>query len=516
MDLTSTLPIVGGIIAVLIILIVFITGYVKASPDTAYIISGLRKKPKILIGKAGIKIPFFEKKDEVTLKLIPVDINLETSVPTADFINIKVDAIVNVKVDVAKIELAAQHFLNRDTDYIASVAQSVLEGNTREIVGKMELKQMVNDREKFADEVTGNAVPTLAAMGLTIVSYNVQNFSDNDNVITNLGIDNISKISKDAAIAKTNSQKEVAIAEAEADIEANQKRVEADSIIAERNNELEIKKSKLKKEADIKRAEADAAYQIQSEEQRKTVEINKAQANIAKEEQEIILKQRAAEVQEQELSATIKKQADADKYQAMQKADADKYKAEKDAEADLIKTQKEAEAKKYAKLQEAEGIEAVGKANAAAIKATGEAEADAIKAKALAEAEGIERKAEAMQKMNSAAVLEMYFDMFPEAVKNAAVPLSNVDNITMYGNGNNEQLVGSVMNTVKQVDDGIKASTGLDIKSILAGFVGANALTNGIKNSVAPTITENKDDATIESDTFINNSDSINNESEEK
>lgn len=45
--------------AVILFLIILATGYVKASPDTAFIISGLRKKPKVLIGKAGIKIPFF-------------------------------------------------------------------------------------------------------------------------------------------------------------------------------------------------------------------------------------------------------------------------------------------------------------------------------------------------------------------------------------------------------------------------------------------------------------------------
>lgn len=49
-------------VAVLFIVLVFVTGYVKASPDTAYIISGLRKTPKVLIGKAGVKIPFFEKR----------------------------------------------------------------------------------------------------------------------------------------------------------------------------------------------------------------------------------------------------------------------------------------------------------------------------------------------------------------------------------------------------------------------------------------------------------------------
>ncbi len=61
-------------VAVLFIVLVFVTGYVKASPDTAYIISGLRKTPKVLIGKAGVKIPFFEKKDELSLQLIPIDV----------------------------------------------------------------------------------------------------------------------------------------------------------------------------------------------------------------------------------------------------------------------------------------------------------------------------------------------------------------------------------------------------------------------------------------------------------
>lgn len=44
------------VIAVLVI-VILTTGYIKAPPDTAYIISGLRKK--IIIGKASIKIPFF-------------------------------------------------------------------------------------------------------------------------------------------------------------------------------------------------------------------------------------------------------------------------------------------------------------------------------------------------------------------------------------------------------------------------------------------------------------------------
>ena len=75
----------------LVVVLVLITGYVKASPDTAYIISGLRKQPKVLIGKAGIKIPFLEKKDELNLQLIPIDVKTSSAVPTADYINIRVN-----------------------------------------------------------------------------------------------------------------------------------------------------------------------------------------------------------------------------------------------------------------------------------------------------------------------------------------------------------------------------------------------------------------------------------------
>ena len=57
----------------------------------------------------------------------------------------------------------------------------------REIVGQMKLEDMVSDRQKFAELVKANAEPDLAGMGLDIVSFNVQNFIDDNQVIENLG-----------------------------------------------------------------------------------------------------------------------------------------------------------------------------------------------------------------------------------------------------------------------------------------------------------------------------------------
>lgn len=461
------LAITVGVVVLLLILI-FLTGYVKASPDTAIIISGLRKNPKVLIGKAGIKIPFLERKDELNLQLIPIDVKTSNAVPTADYININVDATVNVKIsdNEERLKLAAQNFLNKNSEYIGRVAREVLEGNVREIVGKMALEEMVSDRQKFALLVKENAEPDLAAMGLDIISFNVQNFVDGNGVIENLGVDNIVKIQKNAAISRAESEKEIAKAQASAKREANEAEVNSESEIARKRNELAIQRAELKREADIKQAEADAAYRIQEEEQRKTVEITTANANIAKQEKEIQLKQREAEVMEQSLDAQIKKKAEADKFAKQQQADAVLYERQREAEAKKFETEKEAEAmkaqaeaKRYTMEQEANGI-----------RTKGLAEAEAIRAKAIAEAEGIEKKAEAMTKMGEAAVLEMYFKALPEVVKNAAEPLANVDKITMYGDGNSSKLMKDVMGTVVQITDGLKESTGVDLQAVLSGW----------------------------------------------
>ena len=516
--------VVVPVVAVLLIVILILaTGYVKASPDTAYIISGLRKQPKVLIGKAGIKIPFLEKKDELNLQLIPIDVKTSSAVPTADYINIRVDAAVNVKIsdNESRLALAAQNFLNKPVEYIAQVSREVLEGNMREIVGKMNLEEMVSDRQKFATLVKENAEPDLAAMGLDIVSFNVQNFVDGNGVIENLGVDNIVKIQKNAAISRAESEKEIAraqaiakkeandaqvsseleianararaqkekaVVQAEANRESREAEINAETQIAQKTNELEIRKAELQKDADTKKAIADAAYQIQKETERKTVEITTADANLARQEKAIALQEKEVELTERTLEAKIKKQADADKYAKQQQSDAKLYEVQRGSEAQLFERQKNAEAEKFEREKEAEALKATAEAQkyameqeAEGIRSKGLAEAEAIKAKALAEAEGIEAKAEAMKQMGEAAILEMYFKAMPEIARNIAEPLAKVDKITMYGDGNTSKLVKDIIGTFTQVSDGLKESTGVDVPAVLSGFLGTK-MANDIRD----------------------------------
>ena len=418
------------LIAVLVVVVILLIGYVKAPPDQAYIISGLRKNSRILIGQAGIRIPFLERLDKLYLGQMTVDIKTEQSVPTNDFINVSVDAVAKVRISPEEkgIRLAAKNFLNKKGADIALDLRDSLQGNMREIIGTLTLEKINTDRDSFSDQVMQKASKDMEKLGIEILSCNIQNVQDENGLIQDLGAENTSLIKKNAAIAKAQAERDIAIAQAEADKAANDAKVESQTQIAQKQNQLEIKQAELKISADTKRAEAEAAYEIQNQAQQKIIGTATVDAEIAKTEREAELKKQEVEVAKQALDAEIRAKADADRYR---------------------------------KEQEAAGISAVGKAEAAA-----------IQAKALAEAEGIDKKAEAMKKYGQAAVIEMVMNALPEIAKNVAEPLSKVDKITMYGDGNSAKLLQDIINGTTQITEGISQGMGLDVKALLSGMLG--------------------------------------------
>lgn len=354
--------------------------------------------------------------DKLALGAIQIDVKTGSAVPTAEYINVRVDSTVSVRVGQSEemIALAVQNFLNVSREQIAQKINDLLEGNIREIVGQMKLTEMVGDRKAFSEKVQENAVPDLARFGLELVSFNVQNFSDDNDVITNLGIDNVEQIRKDAAIAKSNAQREIAVAEAENAKASNDARVKAEEEIAKRNNSLAIQKAQLKQEADAK------------------------------------------------LYAT-QKQSEADLYERQKTAEAERFEAEQRAEAQRAT---------------AEAVRVQGEAEAAATKARGEAEAAAIQAKAEAEAEGLMKKAEAMKQYGEAAKMDMqmealklYFQQLPAIAQATGQAYTNVDKIVMFGD-DTSKLSGNIIKNVAQVSEGLSESLGIDVKTLLTGFLG--------------------------------------------
>lgn len=473
------------IIFVLILaLAIFAAGFVSASPGEIKVISGPRGQ-RVVHGKTGWKIPILERVDRMTAGMISIDAKTSDYVPTNDYINVKVDAAVKVKIGTDRPELfqaATRNFLYKTSEDIADEVRDTIEGHLRAIIGQMKLTEIVQDRTSFSEKVQENATKDLEEMGLEIVAFNIQGMSDEKGVIENLGIDNTEQIRKEAAKAKAQAEQEIKEQQAKSDKLANDARISADLEIAQKQNDLAKKQAALKAEADTERAKADAAYEIQKEIQRKEIERQTAEANIVKQQKEAEVKAQEVLVREQELAASIRKQAEAEKFAEAQKAEADLIKRTKAAEAELIETQKEAEAKKA----QAEAQRYAAEQEALGIKAKGEAEAQAIRLKLEAEADGLDKKAEAMKKYGEAAITEMVVKALPEIAKAVAEPLNNVDSITMYGEGNNSKMVGDIMTSMNQITNGL----GMNVQDLISATLTGRAMANGIKQT--ETIAENE------------------------
>lgn len=487
------------LIALVVIAVVAIlaSGYVKAPTDMAFIISGLTKNPKILIGQAGIKIPYLERKDELLLKQISIDIKTNGYIPTQDFIGVDIDAIAKVRVrtDEEGIKLAMRNFLNMTEPEICQALTDSLQGNMREIIGTQKLQELCTDRKRFGDQVQEKAQVDMNNLGIEIISCNIQKIDDEKGLIVALGQDNMSQIQKSASIAKAQADRDVAIAVAQAEKEANDARVLAETEMARKNNELEIQKAELKIVSDTKKAEADAAYHIQAQEQEKEIQIRTVNAQIAKAERDAELNRQQVAVEQQRLEAEINKKADAERYAIAQAA-----------EAELTKRQKEAEAKRYEQEQEAKATRALAEAEryameqkAAGIAAEGKAQAEAIQATGIAEAEAMEKKAEAMKKYGQAAMMEMIVEKLPEMAKAIAEPLSAIGKVTIIdsgnGNGGVASMGGYVPAVLAKTIESMKETTGLDLTEVMRANTYDAKVTKNVTVSGIPEGTDNADTA---------------------
>lgn len=126
---------------------------------------------------------------------------------------------------------------------------------------------------------------------------------------------------------------------------------------------------------------------------------------------------------------------------------------------------KRAEAIEVKAAAEAKSIEMKGRAEGTALAETGKGEAEAIKA-----------QGEAYNAMNNTFILtQQYIAILLEIARAVAEPLTKVDKITMYGEGNASKLVGDTTNTMSQLNEAFEKALGIDLSSLINSVAGGNA-----------------------------------------
>jgi len=319
----------------------------------------------------------------------------------------------------------------------------------------MTVEDLYKNREEFAKRVQEVAASDLNKMGLQIVSFTIKDVRDKNGYLDALGQPRIAQVKRDAEIAKAQALRDEQIAKAQALEEGKKAEFKAETNIAEAQKEMEVRKSEFKREQDIRRAEADQAYKLQEARTLQEVKKEEMQISVVEREKQIELEMKEIERREKELEATVRKQADAERYAAEQLAEAERYKIEAMAKA------------------QAEQVRLAGQANADKQRAEGAAEAEVIRMKGLAEAEAKDKIAEAMKKYGEAAIAEMIVSQFPEIARAISEPLSRTEKIVVIDSGNGQsgggasKVTGYVTDILAKLPETVESLTGVDLTKVL-------------------------------------------------
>lgn len=368
---------------------------------------------------------------------------------------IKASATVLVKVgnSTESIKTAAEQYLGKSTQELEDEAQEVLEGHLRAILGTMTVEAIYKNRDDFAEQVQQVASTDLRKMGLEIVSFTIKDVSDSNGYLDALGRPQIAEVKKNAEVAESNALRETRIKQAANEQLAQQEEISRQTEIAEANKNMALKQAQYKQEKEVADAKAE---QIAVGE--------KMKIDLIEQEKNIEIQEKQAELTEKELNASLRKQAEADKYVVEQQALAEKAKEIAQAEADAEKV-------KLAALAEAERIQKLGAADAERIHKVG-----------VAEAESKEKMAIALTKLNEAGILMEFIKVLPAIAKEVNEPISNIDKIVSFGGGDGVHELGEA--GLARTFDTIKETTGLDLVTLINDSMATRKGTEDIVNTL--------------------------------
>jgi len=478
---TAPITIVAGIalaVVLALVIVVVMSRYTKVGPNEVLVASGMHRKyvdPDGVVRTRGFRIkkgggtfiiPMLEKVDILSLELMTIDVQTP-EVYTSKGVPVRVDGVAQVKVkgDDVSIATAAEQFLSKSTDEVKNVAMQTLEGHLRAILGTLTVEEIYQNRDAFAAKVQEVAATDMQNMGLGIVSFTIRDIRDSQGYLEALGKPRIAQVKRDAQIAQAEADRDAMIKSSQATQAGQEAKFVADTKIAEAQRDYQTNVAQYQAAVNQKKAEADLAYDLQKYKTGQLVKAEEVQVNIIEKQKQIELQQQEILRKQRELEATVQKPADAERYKVETLANAKKFQLETEAAG-------AAAASKATGFAQADVNKATGIAEAEANQAKGLAQAAIIEAQGKANAEATRLKAEAFQKYNEAAVIELLVKVLPEIAAKISEPLAKTDKITIINSGGGpgggaSKLTGDVTQIIAQLPPVLESLTGVKFDKLL-------------------------------------------------
>jgi flotillin len=444
------------VLTVIFVMAMFANLYRKAGPHEALVVYGIRGT-RIVKGRGVVIFPMVENYRLLSLELMSFDVAPEKDLYTRQGVAVTVEAVAQIKVksDPESIQTAAEQFLTKRPEEREGLIRLVMEGHLRGIIGQLTVEEIVKEPEMVADRMRSNSAADMSKMGLEVISFTIKEVRDKNDYIANMGRPDIARVKRDADVATAEAERDTAIKRAEAmraaavaKAQADQERVIAETLSlaaqAESQRDLDIKKAMFLETVKKQQAQADKVYEIQTQVMQQQVIAESVKVRQIEKEQEVKVQEAEILRREKELIATVLKGAEIERRRIETLAAAERQRT----------------------ISEAEG-------HAIAIRAQGDAEADIIFKKGEAEAKAMNVKAEAYQEWNQSAVIDKLITSLPEIVRALALPLSQIDKVTIVSTGNGadagiHKLTGDVAAMAAQVPALFETLSGMRMSELFS------------------------------------------------
>lgn len=402
--------------------------FVTCGPNEAIIVSGCcRSNPTIRAGGRVFVWPTFHRIQRISLNTMTLTVE-SSKVYSDEGVPVTVKGVAQVKIqgkDLASLRAASEMFLDKTEDEVREIAKATLDGHQRSMIASMKIEDIYKNRHEFSKNVQQSTQTDLIDMGLTLVSYTVQDISDDEGYLDALGQEKTvavrSEARREIAIAKNFST----IKNIDTEQDKMEKEIDYNQKITLKKLDFELAQAKHLKEHYENQAKSEKAGDLRLAEMNKKIAHEELQVILLEKEKEKELMVKKKDLKALELKNKVEMKADFDCIREEQLARAYKDKAMAEARN---------EAEKILKLAEAK--------------------ANVIKQQKEAEAEVLNQRAEAFMRFGNAAKLEMVLAILPRITAEIAGPITECKKITSVsqdGSVGFSRVTNEILEVVEQI-----------------------------------------------------------------
>ena len=427
------------VLSIVVLFTVLSLAFYKKIPSNKLLVKhGLGVKNGYLIKRGGgvFVIPFLQGTKEIDLGLMNTDVKLKEVLSLNKIaVNLVADATFKVSSNIDEQEIVAETLMSSDLSTISNIAQEIIAGELRSVIANLTINEINSNREKLKEEASKNIETELSKIGLDLKNLNLKSITDTAGVLEQMGLKSASEIKNKAMVdvAEQNKFGRSAAAKLEADTIISEKNSEISRTQAFLNAEQKISQNKIETEKNIIMSRTEAEKEANIQKELTSQEILTQQTETAKKNAELKLETLRA----QELVA---KRIENEKEVLDNDTDL-KVQLAKNETSLKIQTAN-AENELFIAHKKAEAITIAAKAEADALKMKAEAQAELIALPKIREAEAVKVLNEALsgqsQEITQYLIQMEFIKQLPQIVQAEAQAMQAIGfkDITILGGGN--------------------------------------------------------------------------------